>query len=163
HVADFIEKERTAVGFLKFADFVFCRTGKAALDVAEELRFDQLLWNRGAINFHKRAFAAKARGMQGARNKFLARAAFTIDQGAVTLAGDSTLRGRRSPGARRPGERLQNRLWRSAPGLLPRSPPLPLGIPRPGESRTEIHECRPRRPRRGDVVQMSLSRVRSIV
>ena len=92
HVADFIEKERTAVGFLKFADFVFCRTGKAALDVAEELRFDQLLGNRGAINFHERAFAAKARGMQGARNKFLARAAFTIDKdAAVGRRGDGDL------------------------------------------------------------------------
>ena len=99
HVADFIEKERTAVGFLKFADFVFCRTGKAALDVAEELRFDQLLGNRGAINFHERAFAAKARGMQGARNKFLARAAFTIDKdAAVGRRGDGDLLAQRLHG-----------------------------------------------------------------
>ena len=35
HVADFIEKERAAIGFLKFADFIFAGPGETAFDVAE--------------------------------------------------------------------------------------------------------------------------------
>ena len=82
HVADFVKEQRTAVGLLKFADFVFRRTGKAALDVAKKLGFDQFLRDRRAVDFHKGALAPKTRGMQRARNEFLACAALTIDQDA---------------------------------------------------------------------------------
>src|SRR5713101_1620443 len=64
HVADFIEKERAAVGFLKLADFVVAGAGEAALDVAEKLGLDELLRNGGAIDFNEEAFGAQAGGVK---------------------------------------------------------------------------------------------------
>src|SRR5712691_9641370 len=83
HVADFIEEERPAIGLLKFTDLVFRRAGKAALNVPEELGLDQFLRNRRAIDFYERAFAAKARRVQRARNLLFACTALTVDQHAA--------------------------------------------------------------------------------
>ena len=54
HVADFVEEQRAAIGFLKFSDFVFAGAGEAALAVAEHFRFDQFFGNRRAVHFDKR-------------------------------------------------------------------------------------------------------------
>src|SRR5579859_1847241 len=92
HVADFVEKKRAAVGGLKFSGFVVARSGEAALDVAEKLGFDELFGNGGAIDFNEGAFAAQAGGVQCARDKFLSRAAFAVNQNAaVGRAGDGDL------------------------------------------------------------------------
>src|SRR5229473_3405860 len=79
------------------------------------------------------------------------------------LASGSALRGRPSPEATRPAERPRSRRRPSVPALLRRIPRLPRDSPRLGESSREIREYRLRHPRRGDAVQMSSSRVRSIV
>src|SRR5436309_2075534 len=50
HVADFVEKDRPAVGLLELADLLLGRAGERPLLVAEELRFDQLLGNRRAVD-----------------------------------------------------------------------------------------------------------------
>ena len=54
HVADFVQKQRAAVGLLELADLVFVRAGEAALGVAEQLAFDQLFGNGGAVDFDER-------------------------------------------------------------------------------------------------------------
>src|ERR1700674_909109 len=83
HVADFIEEERPAVGLLKFADLVFRRPGKAALNVPEQLGLDQLLGNGRAIDFHERALVTQTSGMQRARHELLAGTTLAVDQHAA--------------------------------------------------------------------------------
>src|SRR5713226_4209642 len=92
HVSDFVEEQRAAVGFLEFSYFVIRRAGEAAFHVAEQLGFNQLLGNRGAVDLHEQAFAAQAGGVQRASHKFLARAALAINQhAAVGRSGDGDL------------------------------------------------------------------------
>src|SRR6185295_974982 len=50
HVADLVEEERAGVGQLEFSLAVLDRAGERSLLVAEELRFDELLRNRGAVD-----------------------------------------------------------------------------------------------------------------
>ena len=104
---DFVEEERPAIGLLKFADFVFGGAGEAAFHVAEQLGFDQLLGNRRAIDFDKCPVAAQARGVQRARDQFLARAAFPVDQDAPV--GGSRQRDLLAQSAHRNGIALQLR------------------------------------------------------
>ena len=83
HVADFVEEKRAAVGLLELADLVFGGAGEAAFDVAEQFGLDQLFGDGGAIHFDERLGAAQAGGVQGARDEFLAGAAFAIDEHAA--------------------------------------------------------------------------------
>src|SRR6266481_1813057 len=83
HVADFVEEERTAIGFFEFADLILSGAGEAALHVPKKFRFDQLLRDSGAVHLDKQAFAAQAGGMQGPRHELFARAALAIDQHAA--------------------------------------------------------------------------------
>ena len=55
HVADFVEEDRAAVGLLELADLLLGGAGERPLLVAEQLRLDQLLGNRGAVHLHERA------------------------------------------------------------------------------------------------------------
>ena len=65
----------------------------------EELGLDQFLRNRRAIDFHERAFAAKARSVQRARNELFAGTALTVDQhAAVGRRGDGNLLAQRFHG-----------------------------------------------------------------
>src|SRR5258708_29401033 len=92
HVADFVEEERAAVGFLEFADLIFGGAREAALHVPKKFGFDQLLWDGRTVHLDKQAFAAQAGGVQGARHEFLARAALAINQhAAVSRRGDRNL------------------------------------------------------------------------
>src|SRR5260370_33049868 len=101
HVADFVEEERAAVGFLKLADLVLAGPRKAALHLPEKLGFDQLLRDGRAAHLDNQAFAAQARRMQGPRHELLARAAPAIDQHAAG-------------GGRRDCDLLAQRLHRNA-------------------------------------------------
>src|SRR5262249_33134672 len=58
HIADLIEKNRSAIGLLKFSDVPASRAGKSTPFMAEQFRFDQLRWNRRAIQRDKRALRA---------------------------------------------------------------------------------------------------------
>src|SRR5439155_9584028 len=60
HVADFIQKERPAVALLEFPDPLQGRAGKSSALVAEQLAFQKLLWNRGAVNRQERLLAPLA-------------------------------------------------------------------------------------------------------
>src|SRR5579871_185143 len=53
HVADFVEEDRPAVGLLELADLLLGRAGERAFLVAEQLRLDQLLWNRRTVHLHE--------------------------------------------------------------------------------------------------------------
>ena len=55
HVADLVEKDRPAVGDLELAAPIGDRAGERAAHVAEQLAFDQLLGNRGAVHFDEGA------------------------------------------------------------------------------------------------------------
>src|SRR6267142_2289923 len=82
-VADFVQEKRAAVRRLKFSGFIFAGSGETALDVAKKLGFDELFRNCRAIHFDERAFAAKARGMQRARNELFTCAAFAVNEDAA--------------------------------------------------------------------------------
>src|SRR5260370_23797930 len=92
HVANFVEEQRAAVGFLEFADLVVRGPRKAAFDVAEEFRLDQFFRDGRASDFDERRLIAKAGSMQRASHEFLAGAALAIDQDpAVGRSGDGDL------------------------------------------------------------------------
>ena len=55
HVADFIEKQRAALGLFKAATAHGLRTGKRATFVTKQLAFQQLLGNGCGIDGNKRA------------------------------------------------------------------------------------------------------------
>src|SRR6266849_230890 len=83
HIADFIQEERSTVGFLKFPCFVLGSARKAALEMSEELGLDQLFRNCRAVHFHEGPLAAQACGMQRVSDEFLAGAALAINQNAA--------------------------------------------------------------------------------
>src|SRR5580698_7425347 len=99
HVADFIEKQRAAVCFLKLADFVLGGAGEAKHNMPKNLGLDQFLGNGRTIHFHERTFAAKAGGMKSMGDEFFASATFAVDENAtVGGSGDSYLLAQRFHG-----------------------------------------------------------------
>src|SRR6267142_5296546 len=83
HIADFVQEERSAVGFLKFPRFVLGGARKTALEMSEELGLDQLFRNGRAVHFYEGSLAAQACGMQRVSDEFLAGAALAINQNAA--------------------------------------------------------------------------------
>ena len=75
HLADFVEEDGAAVGHLELALLVAIGAGEAALDVAEELRFEQRFGQAGAVDGDHRARGARAALMDGVRHELLADAA----------------------------------------------------------------------------------------
>ncbi|MCG3119097.1 MAG: hypothetical protein ALAOOOJD_01428 [bacterium] len=76
HVADLVEKQRAAIGLLKFADFAFGGARERAFFVTQKFAFQQGLRNRGAIDRKKSLIRAPAVLVNRARHQFLAGAAF---------------------------------------------------------------------------------------
>src|SRR5579863_7058645 len=83
HVAHFVEEEAAAVGLLELADLVLARAGEAAFAVPEQLRFDQLFGNCGAIHFDEGHGGSRTTGVKRARDELFARTAFAIDEDAA--------------------------------------------------------------------------------
>ncbi len=79
-LADFIEKNCAAVGCLEEAGFGFQRAGEGAFLVAEEFAFHQRGNERAAIHGDEGHFRERAAKVNGARDEFLAGAAFAGDQ-----------------------------------------------------------------------------------
>ena len=69
------------VALLELADALQRRAGEGATLVAKQFTLQQLLGNGRAIDRQKRLLAAMAVVINGARDQFLARAAFAADQG----------------------------------------------------------------------------------
>src|SRR5687767_10496729 len=65
HVADFVEKDGSAVGLLELADLLLGRAGERTFLVAEQLRLDQLLRNRRAVHLNEALPASEAVAMDG--------------------------------------------------------------------------------------------------
>ena len=73
HIADFIEKQRAAVGLENLSHPAFLhRAGECAARVAEQLALDQALRDGGAIDRHECLVEPKAAVMQGLGEGFLA-------------------------------------------------------------------------------------------
>ena len=80
HVADFVEQQRAAVGLLELSELAAEGAGERALLVAEELRLEQRLGNRRAIELHERPAAASRVLVNGLGDQLLAGAALTENQ-----------------------------------------------------------------------------------
>ena len=80
HVADFVEEDRAAIGLLELADLLLGRAGERPLLVAEELRLDQLLGNRRAVDLDEPLAAPQAVAVDRARDELLADAALALQQ-----------------------------------------------------------------------------------
>ena len=73
HVADLVQEERSAVGQEELALLVLDGVGRVALEVAEELAFDQLVGEGGAVDLDEALVAAPALLMDEAGDELLAR------------------------------------------------------------------------------------------
>src|SRR5579862_3422822 len=85
HVTDLVHKKSAAMGGMEQAAPVVVCAGERALDIAEQLRFQQGFWEGAAINGDKRAFGACAVLVDGACDEFFSRSAFASDQNTARL------------------------------------------------------------------------------
>ena len=60
HLADLVEEDGAALRHLELADLALRRAGEGAALVAEQLRLEQVLGNRGAVDGHERPVGARA-------------------------------------------------------------------------------------------------------
>ena len=80
HLGDLVEEERPAVGFLEQPDLFGGRARERAPRVAEELRFDQVLGQRRAVDLDPRAVSPVALLVERVREELLAGAALAHDE-----------------------------------------------------------------------------------
>ena len=80
HVADLVEKQGASVGFPERAKPVRYRPGKGSTHMAEQLAFQQLLGDGGAVDGHEGMAGAEAVGVDSAGDHFLTRAGLARDQ-----------------------------------------------------------------------------------
>ena len=103
HRPDLVEEDRAAVGQRELALLGRGRAGERAADVAEQLRLEQRLGNRRAVDLDERHVALRAAVVDGARDQLLARAGLAGDEdGALGLghqlgAPDDLLHGPAAP------------------------------------------------------------------
>ena len=88
--ADFIQKQRAAVGDFKSALALGVRPGEGALLVAEEFAFQERLRDRAAIDGDERPVSASAPLVNGPRGHFLARPALPQQQNGGVGGGHLT-------------------------------------------------------------------------
>jgi hypothetical protein len=74
HVADLVEKQGAAVGFLEAPRALDMGAGEAAFFMAEQFGFDEVAGNGAAIDGDAGGPGARAGGVDGARDHFLAAA-----------------------------------------------------------------------------------------
>src|SRR5262249_15473162 len=79
-VRHLVEEEGAAVGELEASLLGPGRSRKGTLLIAEELGFEQRLWERRAVDGHERPGAAWRAVMDGARHTLLARATLALDE-----------------------------------------------------------------------------------
>ena len=88
HVADLVEEQRAAVGLLEAADALAIGARERALLVAEQLRFEQVFLQRGAVDLDEVARRPQRVVMDRAGDQFLARAGFAADEHRRIALGD---------------------------------------------------------------------------
>src|SRR5580700_3179053 len=79
-IADFVEKQRAAVGRLEAAHAGCHSAGKRASLIPEHLALEQRSGNRRAVDRYKTVVPACARLMNGPRNEFLAGTRLALDK-----------------------------------------------------------------------------------
>ena len=80
HLAHLVEEQRAAVGLGEEAARALVAPGERALHVAEELALQERLGERRAVDGDERAAGARARRVDGARERALARAGLADDE-----------------------------------------------------------------------------------
>ncbi len=85
HVADFVQKERAAVGGLEQTLLAMKRAGKRTLDVAEQLGFNQSRNEGRAIDGNKRLLFTRTREMHALGHQLLTCAALSQDQNRILV------------------------------------------------------------------------------
>ena len=88
HFGDFIEEDGAVVGLFEAADPLGDGAGEGALFVAEELAFEEVLGDGGAIDFDEGAGGARAPAVDDVGEDFLADAAFAGDEDAAFGGGE---------------------------------------------------------------------------
>ena len=87
HVANLVQKQRTAICLLKSAPAHGLGPGKGTTLMAKEFAFQQVLRDGRGVDSHERPTRARRMFVQRARNQFLARTRFTGDHDCdITLA-----------------------------------------------------------------------------
>ena len=86
-IANLVEKQRPAVRELELAGLARSRAGKRALLVPEELGFEQVLRNGGAVDGDKRTIGPRAQHVQRAGKQLFAGPAFTLEEHGRVGAG----------------------------------------------------------------------------
>ena len=81
YVADFVQKEGAAVGVFKPALALAFRAGEGTADMAEELAFEDVFAQGGAVERHERLVLARAVDVESFGYKFFASTAFAQNQG----------------------------------------------------------------------------------
>ena len=82
HVADLVEQQRAAVRALEAPDLASGRAGERSSFVTEELAFEQVLGDRGAVERDEGSCAARTLLVDRARDQLLAGSRLTQDQDA---------------------------------------------------------------------------------
>ena len=81
HVANFIQKERAAIGLTQATQAaLFLGAGEGAGGIAKEFSLNQVFRNGGAVDRHKRAAGVLAAVVTGPRKVFFAHAGFALHQ-----------------------------------------------------------------------------------
>ncbi len=88
HLANFVEQDRALVAEFKLAGLGVGCAGKRASLVTEQLAFQQIAGNGGAIHFQKSAMGARRKLVNQPRYNFLAGAAFTQHEDGNIHVGD---------------------------------------------------------------------------
>ena len=119
HFADLVEQKRAPVGLLELADAAYHGPGERTFLVAEQLRFEEIVRNRGAIYRYQALLAPAAVLMQIARQHLLAGATLAGDQ-HTGIGGRDLARNRQKLPHRHVLEHQLARVRRQAPWRLPR-------------------------------------------
>src|SRR5438309_6342052 len=88
HVSDFIEKERAPLGGFEQTLLGLHGPGESALDVAEQLGFDQRGDQRRTVHRRKGAVFARPRKMNAAGHEFFPRSALPEDENGILMLAD---------------------------------------------------------------------------
>ena len=80
NLADLVEKDGPPVGEFEAPNALREGSGEGAPLMTEELAFKQAGWNGGAVQFDERAVATRTQVVDGARDQFLARAGFAVNE-----------------------------------------------------------------------------------
>ena len=83
HVTDFVEEERAAAGALEGAALFRGAAGDGGVAVAEELGFDEVLGDGGAVELDEDAVTAERLSVDGAGDELFAGAGFAEDEDAA--------------------------------------------------------------------------------